>query len=407
MHIRELEIDNFKSCSGKVTIPFCEGFTAVAGPNGSGKSNIIDSILFCLGLSASRTTFRVESLKDFISWHNGREEASVRITFGDENNNEIMTVRREVKKTSAGYISSYQLNGKGSSLTEIHEQLLKYNVSPGSYNVIMQHEVTKITGSSPVTRRKIIDEIAGVADFDRRIEQATKELDVVEDRISKSAIVLGEIDIRLEILKAQKQEALKYQKLREEKAQYESQKSTVKYFDVKNSLERVHENILETNKNKKQQEKELEKTDKELEAAKARLAELSELVKQKGEDEQLRTKAQINALQGTISTKKSSIEFMDNQKEKNLLAIKNANFNIETLNGKIDDAKLSIDNKNDEIKSFEKNIETHHGKQGQDNHNPSTLASHIPQTHFSNGSFGHHFGYHFLTGLYGHILSHQ
>ena len=357
MHIRELEIDNFKSCSGKVTIPFCEGFTAIAGPNGSGKSNIIDSILFCLGLSASRTTFRVESLKDFISWHNGREEASVKITFGDENNNDIMTVRREVKKTSAGYISSYQLNGKGSSLSEIHEQLLKYNVSPGSYNVLMQHEVTKITASSPVNRRKIIDEIAGVADFDRRIEQATKELDVVEDRISKSSIVLGEIDIRLEVLKEQKQAALKYQKLREEKAQYESQKSTVKYFDIKNSLERVHENILETNKTKKQQEKELEKADKELEAAKVRLQELSELVKQKGEDEQLRTKAQINALQGNINTKESSIEFMDNQKEKNLLAIKNANFNIETLNEKIDDAKLRIDNKKDEIASFEKNIE--------------------------------------------------
>ncbi len=357
MHIRELEIDNFKSCSGKVTIPFCEGFTAIAGPNGSGKSNIIDSILFCLGLSASRTTFRVESLKDFISWHNGRDEASVKITFGDENNNEIMTVRREVKKTSAGYISSYQLNGKNSSLSEIHEQLLKYNVSPGSYNVLMQHEVTKITASSPVNRRKIIDEIAGVADFDRRIEQATKELDVVEDRISKSSIVLGEIDIRLDVLKTQKEEAIKYQKLREEKAKYESQKSTVKYFDIKNSLERVHENILETNKTKKQQEKELEKADKELEEAKAKLQELSELVKQKGEDEQLRTKEQINALKSNINTKQNSIEFMDNQKEKNLLAIKNANFSIETLKGKIDDAKLSIDNKKDEITSLEKNIE--------------------------------------------------
>ncbi|MCR4880728.1 MAG: chromosome segregation protein SMC [bacterium] len=357
MHIRELEIDNFKSCSGKVTIPFCEGFTAIAGPNGSGKSNIIDSILFCLGLSASRTTFRVESLKDFISWHNKREEASVRITFGDENNNEIMTVRREVKKTSAGYISTYQLNGKTSSLSEIHEQLLKYNVSPGSYNVLMQHEVTKITASSPLNRRKIIDEIAGVADFDRRIEQAEKELQTVEDRIEKSGIVLNEIDIRLDILKEQKEAALKYQKLREEKAKYENQKSTVKYFDIKNSLERVHENILETNKDKKQKEKELEKADKALEEAKSKLQELSNLVKQKGEDEQLKIKADIAAHQSSITSKESSIEMMEQQKAQNLEAIKNANFNIETLNGKIDDARLRIDNKNEEIKVLENNIE--------------------------------------------------
>ena len=350
MHISELEIDNFKSCSGKVTIPFCEGFTAIAGPNGSGKSNIIDSILFCLGLSTSRATVRVESLKDFISWHNKRDEASVKITFSDENNNVIMTVKREVKKTSAGYISVYRLNDKTSSLSEIHEQLLKYNVSPGSYNVVMQHEVTKITGSSPVNRRKIIDEIAGVADFDRRIEQAEKELATVEDRIEKSGIVLNEIDIRLEVLKEQKETAIKYQKLRDEKAKYENQKSTVKYFDIKNSLERVHENILETNKDKKQKEKELEKSEKTLEEAKSRLQELSTLVKQKGEDEQLKLKSDISAHQSDINTKKNTIEFNENQKAQNIQAIKNAKFNIETLNGKIDDANLRIDNKKDEIK---------------------------------------------------------
>ena len=284
MHISEIEIDNFKSCSGKVTIPFYDGFTAIIGPNGSGKSNIIDSILFCLGLSTSRATCRVESLKDFISWNNKREEASVRIVFSDKENKNIMSVRREVKKTSAGYISVYQLNDKNSSLSEIHEQLLKYNVSPGSYNVIMQQEITKITTSSPLNRRKIIDEIAGVSDFDRRIEQAEKELATVEERTEKSKIVLGEIDARLEVLAEQKQKAEKYQKLREEKATYENQKSTVKYFDIKNSLERVHENILNDNKNKKNQEKELEKSNKELEKSKAKLQELSELVKQKGED---------------------------------------------------------------------------------------------------------------------------
>ena len=68
-----------------------------------------------------------------------------KITFADDDNNDIMSVRREVKKTSAGYISAYQLNGKGSSLTEIHEHLMKYNVTPNSYNVLMQYEITKKT----------------------------------------------------------------------------------------------------------------------------------------------------------------------------------------------------------------------------------------------------------------------
>ena len=55
MYIKQLEIDNFKSFARKVDIPMLEGFTTVSGPNGSGKSNIIDSILFALGLATTRS----------------------------------------------------------------------------------------------------------------------------------------------------------------------------------------------------------------------------------------------------------------------------------------------------------------------------------------------------------------
>ena len=53
MYIKELEIDKFKSFANKVNIPFLRGFTTIAGPNGSGKSNIIDAILFALGLATA------------------------------------------------------------------------------------------------------------------------------------------------------------------------------------------------------------------------------------------------------------------------------------------------------------------------------------------------------------------
>ena len=37
-------------------------------------------------------------------------------------------------------------------------------------------------------RRGIIDEIAGVADFDRRIDQATNELKTVEQRVETASL---------------------------------------------------------------------------------------------------------------------------------------------------------------------------------------------------------------------------
>jgi len=44
-----LEIEDFKSYKGRVTIgPFAK-FTSIIGPNGSGKSNLMDAISFVLG----------------------------------------------------------------------------------------------------------------------------------------------------------------------------------------------------------------------------------------------------------------------------------------------------------------------------------------------------------------------
>ncbi len=69
MFIKKITIRNFKSFGKKVEIPLFKGFTVISGPNGSGKSNIIDSILFCLGLSHPRM-LRAEKLTDLI--HGGK-----------------------------------------------------------------------------------------------------------------------------------------------------------------------------------------------------------------------------------------------------------------------------------------------------------------------------------------------
>jgi len=63
LYIKEIELQNFKSFKHRTKIPFFNDFTTISGPNGSGKSNIIDAILFVLGLSTSRM-MRAEKLTD-------------------------------------------------------------------------------------------------------------------------------------------------------------------------------------------------------------------------------------------------------------------------------------------------------------------------------------------------------
>ena len=68
MHIKRVELSHFKSFGGTTAVPILPGFTVVSGPNGSGKSNILDALLFCLGLSSSKG-MRADRLPDLVN-HN-------------------------------------------------------------------------------------------------------------------------------------------------------------------------------------------------------------------------------------------------------------------------------------------------------------------------------------------------
>ncbi len=355
MYIKQLEVDNFKSFANKVDIPLLKGFTTISGPNGSGKSNIIDSILFALGLSTSRT-LRAEKLFHLISTHTKRNEAIVKVTFSEIEDGDDFSVTRKIKKSSQGYNSVYYINDKPVTLTEIHTLLEKYNITPNSYNVMMQGDVTSITNCSSTERRKIIDEIAGIADFDRRIEQATNELMTVEQRVEKSSLILSEVDTRLEQLKEEREVALKYQKIKEEKTSLEGQINTVKFFDLKRNLEQAHANILDFTKKKKQEEAKHKDLEERLALIKSKYQEISNLVREKGEAQQIEIKKQAEEIKGSIERKLSAINYSDKQIQDGLKSIENSKNGIEVQKQKIKDTELKIQLKKDEIKGIEEKI---------------------------------------------------
>ena len=73
--------------------------------------------------------------------------------------------------------------------------LAKAGITPESYNIVMQGDVTRIIEMTPVERRKIVDEIAGVAEFDEKKKKALEELDVVRERIGRVDVILEEVGI--------------------------------------------------------------------------------------------------------------------------------------------------------------------------------------------------------------------
>jgi chromosome segregation protein len=122
VYVKRLELSHFKSFGGTTNVPLLPGFTVVSGPNGSGKSNILDALLFALGLSSSKG-MRADRLPDLVN-HNqgnrGKAEASVTVTF-DISDDEQGTptewsVTRKLRVTKQDtYTSNYYINGEALS----------------------------------------------------------------------------------------------------------------------------------------------------------------------------------------------------------------------------------------------------------------------------------------------------
>ena len=355
MFIKKLEIDNFKSFANKTEIPLLEGFTSITGPNGSGKSNIIDSIMFALGLR-NGSALRIENAADYITAFNNRNEAFVKVTFGGIKDFDELTVSRRIKKGSQGYNSTYYLNDKVETLTNIKALLEEYNVTPNSYNVVMQYDINSIIGATSKNRRAMIDEIAGVADFDRRIDQAKGELEKVEQRVQAATLILSEVASQLEQLKEEREIAIKYKKLQDEKQGLEAQIGTVRFFDLKRSLEIAHENILKANKERQQKVSLSKDLEERIALITEKYDELDKKLKEQGQDERDRLKNEESNLSAQIQSKKSAIDYSEKQIQKNLQSIENAKNGIEQFKKKIEEEKLNIKLANDKSEIIKSQI---------------------------------------------------
>lgn len=350
MYIKEIEFVNFKSFGKKVKISFYNDFTTISGPNGSGKSNIIDGILFALGLSSSRT-LRAEKLTDLI--YNGASDkkpgfAQVTIRFDNTDRKfpqelDEIEVSRKVRRTKSGYYSYFYFNGKAVNLGEIHAHLAKAGVTPEGYNVVMQGDVTRIISMTATERRKIIDEIAGVAEFDEHRQKALDELEVVRQQVERVDIILDEVKLQLKKLAGERNQALKYQDLKAERVKFEGYVLLSRLKDARTELGNV-EKELAGKEGHLEKVKEIQKErNQALEALDEALETLSLEIRKKGEDEQLRVKKEIEELKGEISRAVDSIELADGEIDEADARRRKAFVEIDSTKGKVRDLQGRIE----------------------------------------------------------------
>ena len=307
-----------------MSIPLDEGFTVVTGPNGSGKSNILDGVLFCLGLASSRG-MRAERLPDLVNSSKLKQGkaaetvVSVRFDLSDWQPDEAeqgleapeegpwikpgqteWTVTRRLRIAPGGtYASTYSADGIPCNLQQLQTQLRRLRVDPEGSNVVMQGDVTRIVSMSSRDRRGIIDELAGVALFDSRIEQTRSKLSDVQDREERCAIVQQELLVSRQKLERDCAKARTYQELRDRFQRGRLQEQVLGFEQAESQFKQLQSRQEALKRQQESERQSVSEGRTALESSAKALEALQAEVKALGEDQLLAVQSELAGLEAS------------------------------------------------------------------------------------------------------------
>jgi len=342
VYIKKVELSHFKSFGGTTPIPFLPGFTVVSGPNGSGKSNILDALLFCLGLATSKG-MRAERLPDLVnhSYNSQRHstEASVSVTFDvsdiPDATDRDWTVSRRLKVAKGGsYTSTYYINGETCTVSELHDQLNRLRIYPEGYNVVLQGDVTRIISMNAKERREIIDELAGVAEFDRKIEKTKENIDSVKEREERCQIIATELQKSLEKLALDRIKAEKYQKLKAQVQEKQQWEIVLHWQNLQQRCQQVQGQIQAGEREKQVLTENIANLSEQIAQNSQELEKLNQQVKAFGEDEHLSLTSRLASQQAKRQQQQQRQKELENlekesQAQKNRLLEEINRYNLE------------------------------------------------------------------------------
>lgn len=370
MRLKSLEIKGFKSFADKTIINFDEGITGVIGPNGCGKSNIVDSIRWVIG-EQKISQLRSENLESLV--FNGSKTrsasglAEVSLTFENTKNllpTEFNTVTITRKFYKSGE-SEYRLNDVSCRLKDIHNLFLDTGVSTDSYAIIELGMVDDIIRDKENSRRKMLEQAAGISIYKTRKKEAKLKLDATELDLARIEDLLFEINNQLKTLESQAKKAEKYYEIKKEykEVSIELAKAALEGFNItyKDLNEQMHnetdrrielEAIIATEEAAIEKEKinfiEEEKALQEMQHA---FNELHNTVRNKESEKSLTAqrlqylKERETSLTDFLKTAEGQLKGIDESIQFTQQQINDERLNVKELNLQLDSLKMDVEEK--------------------------------------------------------------
>ncbi len=216
MYLKEIVTSGFKSFADKLDLKLDGKITCIVGPNGSGKSNVVDAVRWVLGEQSVKSLRGEGSMSDVIfsgsKSRNPLNVASVELIF-DNNDHYLNVPYTEISIKRRVYRSGeneYYLNNEKCRLKDITNLLMDSGMGKESFNIISQGEVDRILSNSPIDRRVIFEEAAGILKYKKRKEEALRKLDRTHNNVDRVNDIIAELEVQVGPLKEQSKKAAEY-----------------------------------------------------------------------------------------------------------------------------------------------------------------------------------------------------
>uniref|UniRef100_A0A4W4FTD4 Structural maintenance of chromosomes protein n=1 Tax=Electrophorus electricus TaxID=8005 RepID=A0A4W4FTD4_ELEEL len=268
-YLKLIEIENFKSYKGKQIIGPFHKFTAIIGPNGSGKSNLMDAISFVLAEKTSN--LRVKTLKDLIHGapvgKPAANRAYVSMVYQEEGGEECAFTRVIV-----GASSEYRINNKVVGLSEYSEELEKLGILIKARNfLVFQGAVESIAMKNPKERTALFEEISRSGELAQEYDRRKKEMVKAEEDTQFNYHRKKNIAAERKEAKQEKEEAERYQRLKDEVVRANVQLQLFKLYHNEAEIEKLNRLLAQHNREIDKDRKRMDRVEEELKEKKKEL----------------------------------------------------------------------------------------------------------------------------------------
>src|SRR5690606_9103596 len=251
MRFTRLRLLGFKSFVEASDFLIEPGLTGIVGPNGCGKSNLVEALRWVMGESSYRN-MRGSGMEDVIfagsATRPARNIAEVALFLDNRDRNappafndadELQVVRRIERDRG----SVYRINGKEARARDV--QLLFADQSTGARSPAMvgQGRVGELIQAKPQARRALLEEAAGISGLHSRRHEAEIRLRAAEQNLERLEDVVGELQTRIDSLKRQARQAIRFRGLSEEIRAAEAILLHLRWSEAK-AQEAEHESAL-------------------------------------------------------------------------------------------------------------------------------------------------------------------